>query len=262
MIKFSCHSANYSEMSLSEASGTVARMGFSYVDLSTEPHFPVADMSNRKKIAEIRDLLSLYHLKVADLYLTLPDLMTDARKAIDTFKEILPFVKLIEAQGITLHLEASDDESVIEPLGNSLQTLVNHARQADLAFSIEARADTLIDTPSQIRSMLSRIGGLQLTLDWSHMIYRTVAEAEIIELLSRTRHVHLRQAKTYSLQTPYDEGDIMPAKVLSTLQNANYDGFISMRVLPYSERHHIADVDPIRENILMRDALRDAREVV
>lgn len=262
MIQFAAHSANFRDTSLSEASGTIARMGFSYIDLSTEQHFPVANLSKRKKIADLRDLLSLYHLEVSDLYLTLPDITSDAKRAIERFKGILPFVKLIEARGITLRLPDSDDESQIEPLSNSLQNLVSHARQADIAFSIEARVDTPIDTPLQIRTMLNRVGGLQLTLNLAHMTYRSVSNAEISNLLQKTRHIHLRQAKSYSLQTPFEDGDIVPGTVLSTLQDVSYKGFISMSFLPYSERHHIANVDPVRESIIMRDALRDAREPV
>ena len=109
-MDLSCHSWAFNDLTLPEALGTIARMGFRYVDLGSGSHFNIvraASPTTRKAVyEELQADLQMFNLKLADVYLMLPRISisdeTKRRTDIALFKAVLPMVKALGAPGVTV----------------------------------------------------------------------------------------------------------------------------------------------------------------
>lgn len=108
MHELACHTWGFSDIPLEEAVQTIARLGFSYIDLGSGPHLDVdAAARNPKQAArEILDLLDYFHLKLTDLYILLPALSSadEGRRLYEVklLERLLPFAAELGVPGITL----------------------------------------------------------------------------------------------------------------------------------------------------------------
>lgn len=270
-MEFSCHIWAFDDLRLQEAIGTIARLGFRYVDIGTGAHFNLAralDNDERKAMfRELREQLDLFNLDVADMYLFLPRIsLADEKKRnrdILLFRALLPFVKAFNASGVTVtsglvHPE-SDDEAW-QHMVDSLQDMLTIAQEAEIPMSVEPHLDSMVFTIDKIHRLLDSIDGLQLTVDWAHLICQGIKQQAIVDLLPYTRHVQIRQAKKGQLQVPYNEGVIDAGAVVAALQSANYEGFVSMEYMQTVGWHGMKKVNEVLECARMRDALRMARD--
>ncbi|MDQ7037196.1 MAG: sugar phosphate isomerase/epimerase, partial [Anaerolineae bacterium] len=218
-MEFSCHIWAFDDLRLQEALGTIARLGFRYVDMGTGAHFNLAralDNDERKAMfRELREQLDLFNLDVADMVLFLPRIsLADEKKRnrdILLFRALLPFAKAFNASGVTvtsglLHPE-SDDEAW-QRMVAALQNMLTIAQEAEIPLSVEPHLDSMVFTIERIHRLLDSIDGLQLTLDWAHLVCQGIDQEAIMDLLPHTRHVQIRQAKKGKLQVPYDDGII------------------------------------------------------
>ncbi|MBN2471963.1 MAG: sugar phosphate isomerase/epimerase [Anaerolineae bacterium] len=108
MFELACHTWGFSDMPLEEAVQTIARLGFSYIDLGSGPHLDV-DAAARNPAREARgilDLLETFHLTPTDLYIMLPALSSadEGRRLYEVrlFERLLPFAAELGVPGITL----------------------------------------------------------------------------------------------------------------------------------------------------------------
>jgi sugar phosphate isomerase/epimerase len=273
-MQFACHTWGFNDKSLTEALGTIARMGFRYVDLGTGAHLEMAKIAKdpRGSAAAIRADLDLFNLKLSDVYVMLPriSLADDERRRreITLFKAILPFLVALGAPGVTLSpglLHGADDETAFDRSVAALQEMVTAAKAAtpatQLQVSIEPHMDSMAQTPDAALKILDRVPDLALTLDWAQLVCQDVFHDEIVKLIPRARHVQVRQAARAQLQLPFERGRIQPAKVVSALQEADYDGVVCIEYMQTkSDRHGMVAVDALTEAVKLRDALRDARK--
>ncbi len=263
MIEFSCHTWTFNDLTLAEAFGTMARLGFRYVDVGLAINKAAVDPL--RTAAEISDDLAYYHLKVSDLYLMLPriSLADEARRArdVETFKALLPLALLIRTPGITLSPGLiSEEADAFERAAEALRTMVAAAQAAGLRVSIEPHANSLAETPAAARKLIDAVPGLAITLDWAQMVYQNAKPEAIRELLAQTRHVHIRQASPKHLQTPFDKGKIDFAGVMGDLQAAGYEGAVCVEIVNTAGRYGISTVNAVQESARIRDALREARD--
>lgn len=268
---FSCHTWAFNDLTLPEALGTIARMGFRYVDIGTGPHLNLnraaSPTSRAETVAELQDDLTLFNLQVADLYLMLPRISVDdaAKRSADIqlFKALLPFVKLIGVPGITLSpglIHPEDDSAALERTVNALREMVSAAQKIDVPVSIEPHLDSMAQTPEQALKLLDAVPGLKITLDIAHMVCQKIKPKEMWALLPHTRHVQIRQAKAKRLQTPFDKGSIDVNEVMQELKTAGYNRFICVEYMQTVNWHGMMQVNSITECMQMRDALRTARD--
>lgn len=272
-MQFSCHTWAFNDLTLVEALGTIARLGFRYVDIGTGPHLNVSRVaqsaSRQKLIDEILTDLKLFNLKVADLYLMLPRISADDEKKreaeITIFKAMMPVAKAINTPGITVSpglIHPADDEDAFQRTLDSLKQMVAEAEANEMPISVEPHLDSMAQTPEQVMKILDEIKGLDITLDWAHMVCQNVKDKDIATLLPRTRHVQIRQSARSQLQVPYKSGRIKPEAVIQMLREADYRGNISIEYMQTVGWHGMKAVNPIVECTTMRDALRDARDGV
>jgi sugar phosphate isomerase/epimerase len=269
MIAFSCHTWAFNDLTLMEALGTIARLGFQYVDIGSGQTLNAARAAEnpRRVAAEIRDDLTLFNLQPADLYLMLPriNLADDEKrqKELDLYKALLPFAEALGTPGITLSpglVHPADDAEAWDRTVAALREMVRAGKAAGLRVSVEPHLDSMAHTPDQVRRLVREVPDLTITLDWAHMICQDIPHDDIAALLPYTRHIQLRQAAKAQLQTPFDRGRIDIARLLTTLDNAGYDGLICIEYMQTPGWHGMLEVDTVVESARLRDALRDARD--
>jgi sugar phosphate isomerase/epimerase len=270
-MEFSCHIWAFDNLPLQEALGTIARLGFRYVDIGTGAHFnPTRALDNAERKAmfrEFRDALDLYNLQVADMYLFLPriSLNDDNKRSRDMllFKALLPFAKAFGANGVTVTsglLHPENDDEAWQRTISALREMYSIAHEAGLPLSVEPHIESMVYTVKHIQRLLAAVDELQLTLDWAQLVSQGIKEQALVDLLPDTRHVQMRQAKKSKLQVPFADGTINAASVVSALQTANYTGFVSVEYMQGKAAQGIMEVNPIVESAKMRDALREARD--
>ncbi|MBZ0286379.1 MAG: hypothetical protein K8I30_02105, partial [Anaerolineae bacterium] len=72
MIEFSCHTWAFNDLTLPEALGTIARLGFRCVDIGSGQNVTATRTEPRQAAAEIVEDLHTFNLRVSDVYLMLP----------------------------------------------------------------------------------------------------------------------------------------------------------------------------------------------
>lgn len=268
MIEFSCHTWAVSDLTLTEALGTIARLGFRYADIGSGPNLnaPRAAADPLRAAAEIKGDLALFNLKLSDLYLLLPRISLaddDKRqKDLDLYRALLPFAQALGTPGITLSpglAHPAADADARDRTVAALREMLRLGQDAGLRVSVEPHADSMAQTPDDALRLLKDVPGLALTLDWAQLVAQGAAEADIRTLLPHTRHIQIRQAAKGKPQTPFEGGRVDAARVLDALYHADYRGVVCVE---YMNAPGFAPVDALFESARMRDALRAARDAL
>ncbi len=262
MIEFSCHTWTFNDLTLPEALGTVARLGFRYADIGLAA--AKAIVNPRRTAQEIRNDLLFYTLKASDLYLMLPRIsLEDAerrQREIDTFKLLLPLAVEIGTPGISLSPGLiSSDEGAFERSAAALREMVEAGKAAGLRVSIEPHVDSMAQTPERALKLIEAVPGLEITLDWAQLTYQNSPQASILSLLPHTRHIQMRQASRGHLQMPFDKGKIDLPRVMDDLKAQGYEGVIGVEIVNTAGRYGITAVNAVRESVRLRDTLRTLR---
>lgn len=273
MLQFACHTWAFNDRSLTQALGTIARLGFRCVDIGSGPHINVSQVAGdpRGAAAAIRRDLETFNLKLSDLYLMLPRIsLPDAarrKKEINSFKALLPFIVALESPGVTLSpglAYPDNDAGAYERVVDALNEIMEAARLATpatrLRVSIEPHMDSMAQKPEVALQLLKDVKGLELTLDWAHLICQDVFHDDIVKLIPKARHVQVRQAARAQLQLPYERGSLQPEKVIAALSEAGYTGVLSIEYLRTHGWHGTEEVNALVEIAALRDALREARD--
>jgi sugar phosphate isomerase/epimerase len=269
MLEFACHTWAFNDLTLPEALGTIARLGFRYADIGSGANLNTqrAAENPRGAAAEIRDDLDLFNLKISDLYLMLPRIsLADEDKRqreIELFKALVPFAVALGTPGITLSAglaHPAEDEEAPDRTVAALREMVKAGKESRLRVSIEPHMDSMAQTPEQAMKFINDVPGLTLTLDWAQMVVQDVFHDDILKLLPHTSHIQIRQAARAQLQTPFDRGRIDVKKVVTDVLAADYKGVIAVEYMNTPGWHGMVAVNAIQESSRMRDELRTARD--
>ncbi|MDX2161523.1 MAG: sugar phosphate isomerase/epimerase [bacterium] len=267
-MDFSCHTWAFHDLTLTEALGTIARLGFRAADVGTGTGFNLnlALSQPRRAAADLRDELIVYDLSLTDFYLLLPRITADdaARRTteLDLFKALLPFLAELKPPGITVSPGmVQKDDGAFDRTCTALTVMTDAARAAGLPLSIEPHLDSMAATPAAALRLVNAVPGLGITLDWAQMVCQNIAHDEILRLLPHTRHVQMRQAARNQLQTPFEKGKIDVPRVIHDLIERGYGGAVCVEMMNIPGKHGMQKVDTLRESVRMRDALREARDL-
>ncbi|MBL8120052.1 MAG: sugar phosphate isomerase/epimerase [Anaerolineae bacterium] len=269
MLEFSCHTWAFSDLTLPEALGTIARMGFRYVDIGSGSNLNTqrAAENPQRAAVEIRADLDLFNLKLADLYLLLPriSLADEERrqKELEQFRALLPFAEALGAPGITLSpglAHPAEDVEALDRVIVALREMLNLTKPLGLQLSIEPHMDSMAESPEVALKLIKEVPGLKLTLDWAQLVCQDIFHDDIIELIPHARHIQLRQAARAQLQTPFERGRIDIPRVVKDVLDAGYQGILCVEYMNTPGWHGMIAVNPLRECTRLRDALREARD--
>lgn len=269
MFEFACHTWAFNNLTLPEALGTIARLGFRYVDIGSGANLNAARAAANPKAvaAEITGDLAAFNLKVSDLYLMLPRISLDddekRESDLNLYQSLLPFAQALGTPGITLSpglVHPAEDVEAWDRTVAALRQMVKQAQAVELAVSVEPHLDSMAPTPELALRLVNEVRDLKITLDWAHMVCQGLDLDAIKPLLPHVRHVQLRQAARDRLQTPFDEGSLDLKDVFLALRDASYAGVICIEYMKTPGWHGMVDVDSIGESVRLRDALREVRD--
>jgi sugar phosphate isomerase/epimerase len=272
MIEFSCHVWSFPDLTLTEALGTMARLGFRRADIGGGQGLNLAQAARQPRAVatEVKAELALYNLSLGDLFLMLPriSLADDERrlKEVETFKALLPFAVELGAPGVSIspgvahNLE--EDPTALDRTIESLKAMTAAANEAGLPVSIAPHVDSMATAPQAARALVDAVEGLQLTLDWASLTYGGAKYEDIAVLIPRSRHMQVRGAAKGQLQLGMDRNKIDLARLVEDAIIAGYTGSISISLIQSAGRHRVAKINPLNEAASMRDALKAARDSI
>lgn len=268
MLEIACHAWAYNNLPLTEAVGTIARLGFRNIDLGTGPHIDVMNAAKQPKseAERIRHLLEEFNLAITDLYLMLPFINAPDQQKRDgqllLLEKLVPFAEELGTPGITVSPGIVHGDGQDHSLARSvpaLQRIMDITEDNDLRISFEPHMDSVATTPENIMLLIEAVPGLSLTIDFAHFVAQDVDWEQIRGLYEYAAHVQLRQATSGHLQTPFDEGSIDMASLVGELLQADYHGALSIEYMTTVGWHGMMEVSTTREAVKTRDVLRETR---
>jgi sugar phosphate isomerase/epimerase len=142
------------------------------------------------------------------------------------------------------------------PLGESLDTLIGHARQLsalnegrDVTLSIEGHQASVIEKPRDALRMVNELWpAVGFTYDPSHFVMQEIALPDTEPLLDCTLHVHARNASSAKMQDTMADGTVDFAWLVSALRRHGFDGALTIE--------YFAGFDPdFTSTLALRDHL-------
>lgn len=267
-LQIACHAWAYNNLSLEEAVGTIARLGFRYIDLGSGPHLNVdraAAYPEAEAVAILR-LLERFNLTLTDLYLMLPYTNSPdpaQREAeLTLFERLIPFAVALGTPGITISPGIVQKDGPDHSLARAVPALLRMlqaAEDSDLRVSFEPHMDSVAQKPEQALLLLESVPGLSVTLDYSHFVFQGVVRREVEPLLEHVAHVQIRQAKRGCLQTAFDDGTLNLQQLLDDLHGHDYRGALTVEYMTTFGWHGMKQVSISKETVRTRDALRSVR---
>jgi sugar phosphate isomerase/epimerase len=243
--RLACVDSAFPRLSHKVALAVIADLGVRAVDVCVwrgAHTAPDAVRANAAAVAaEVRGRLDELGLAVSDAFLILADASLEDHalnhpddqvraESFAYFERTVEFASRLGAPGITLlpGMPFDDPHASLLRAAHELRRRVDVAGSVGLVLSIEPCYESLVDTPARALQLLEQVPDLRVTLDHSHFAYQGIAQSEGDVLLSRARHVHLRQAGRGAMQLPAREGTIDFPLLVKRLDAAAYAGFLSL----------------------------------
>ena len=129
---------------------------------------------------------------------------------------------------------------------DSIAEILEIARQEGETLCFEPHERTAFENLDQIGRLLERFPDLPIVYDPTHLINLGSSLEDSRVLLPNAATCHLRDAKPGQIQVPLGEGAIDFDWVLDQLQDAGFDGTISIEYLGFDESISYA-VDSARD---------------
>lgn len=143
----------------------------------------------------------------------------------------------------------------LQASSEALAAIVDVARQHGVVPTVEPHVHSAFETPTAAKELLELVPGLRVTLDYAHFVCQGFTQGQIDELVPYAGHVHLRQARPGALQAKLHEGTINFGALLVKLNEADYDGDLSIEYVHQAYMNTLYD-DVMTETIQMRDLVR------
>ena len=272
-IQLSCTDFTFHALPHEEALALIAKLELDYCDLLFFPgcrHVDVDEVRSApaSTAEKIRQRVATAGLQVADVlclfggYRDLSPSDPDPRvraESRDAFERLLDFCTGVEAHGVTVipgvEWPGETRESALSRAGEEMAWRAERAAAAGLRLSFEPHVESITETVDSALRLCELAPGLTVALDYSHLVYHGIEQADIERLHPVTGHVHGRQAGPGVLQLPLRLGVIDFQRVVSSLIECDYHGFLC---LEYCCDHYndMDRVDTLTETIRLRDLVK------
>ncbi len=267
-MNISCHLHGFPELSLEQAIMTAARLGFLYIDIDS-PHLDLDAIaqSPEKEAAVLIALLKEFHLTVADFSVTLLAVNSpepeERDAALSQFIKLLPFIALLQPRGITIAAGSVYEDGQAPSLARSVPAMMQMVEAVSkfapgVGLSLEYRPG-LAASIAETLLLLECVPGLTLTLDTGNLAYAGLTQPDLVEMLPRTRHIHLRQGAKERRQVPLNSGVFDFSEWMTALLASGYRGDVAIEYLTGNSEFGAVAVNVIEETLKLRDIVRDTR---
>ena len=184
----------------------------------------------------------------------------------ELFEGFLAFASRLGSSGLTtlpgLVFGAEPWEDALERSAAALRGRVSAAAERGLRLSVEPHIvstspyrGSVIDTPARVQELLSRVPGLELTLDYGHFNVQGIPDREVEPLIAHARHFHMRGGAPGLVQTKFADNVTDFGRVLDRMTEIGYDGWVEIEYV-HDERPGCSDCDNIQEVRRFRDFVR------
>jgi sugar phosphate isomerase/epimerase len=231
------------------------------------PSTVIADPA--RAAAEIGPRLDSHGLALADIYAILAESFEDLavnnpdpavrEESYRQFEALVDFATRLGSPGLTILpgtvYDGVDEGESLELAAAELQRRAERAGEAGLRLCVEPHFRSVVPTPSRTAALLERTEDVGIALDQSHFAFQGYRLEESYPLLSRTDHVHLRQAGPGLIQTRVGEGTIDYAALRDRLLGDGYAGYFALEYQWEEGWLDFTRVDCIGETAAMRDLM-------
>ena len=275
-LKLSCTDFSFPLLDHDRALAAIALLGLRGVDIGLfEGHGHLKPSRELLRLARngasLKRKLAANGLKAADIFLQLHASFVEfainhpeaerREFARDQFRRTVDYALAAGSSHVTvLPGVTCDGESRAASVSRSADELawrVGLAQTAGLQLAVEPHVGSLTDTPERTLTLVQRVPGLGLTLDYAHFTRAGISDARIEPLTQFATHLHARTARRGRLQCPGKENTIDFAGALAALRAHKFNGWIALEYV-WIDWEHCNEVDIISESIQLKKLLEMA----
>ncbi|HEY0318410.1 MAG TPA: sugar phosphate isomerase/epimerase [Solirubrobacterales bacterium] len=254
-------------LSRSEAGAVARALGFDGIDVGS---IGVSEEERGRIVAsplEVAEELRALDLPIANyFYFFGSDLRVDRNLAdpssqaanLDDLAQVLRLCEAAAVPTLTLSPGIVNPGQTLEQATEAsaafLARAVEMAGESGIMVMTEPGVLSIVESPAATESLLARVPGLGLVLDYSHFVCLGFTQEEIEVLVPHATHVHLRQARPGRLQERLESwsGTINFRLLFSQLREAGYAGWLATEIGEALEER----VDVVAETVRLRDLAR------
>lgn len=243
-MNIACSTSAY-KCSLDEALASVARMGFSHVDLIAIPGWgqlePSALAENWQAGAErVGTLLAQHRLTPVAVNLAVGNPhQRDAAIVAQRLRDVEGAARFMQQLGITVasfypgyRVEDRPWDDVLADTVTSIREMLAVAGEYGVTLAVELHMFTPFETVAQGSRLLEAVPELTVAYDPSHYAMQSIDLHETKPFIARAVHVHLRDAAPEQMAVAVGTGTVDFTWILDTLRARDYQGNISIEYLP------------------------------
>jgi sugar phosphate isomerase/epimerase len=275
-LKLSCTDFSFPLLEHDRALAVIALLGLRGADIGLfEGHGHLKPsrelMKPARSGAALKRRLAAHDLKAADIFLQIHAGFAEfavnhpaaerREFAREQFRRALDYAQAAGANHLTILPGVTfENEPRADSVSRSTAELawrVAEAKDAKLQLAVEPHVGSLTDTPERALSLLERVPGLGLTLDYAHFTRAGIPDARIEPLTTLATHFHARTARRGRLQSSFKENTIDFPRALAALNKKAFAGWIALEYV-WIDWEHCNEVDVISESVQLKRWLETA----
>lgn len=183
----------------------------------------------------------------------------ERRRSAEVFRRGIEFTAQCNGRHMTLLpgvvWPGEDRDTSLKRCAEELSWRVEEGSKAGVTVAIEAHVSSIVPAPEDARQLLEPVESLTLTLDYTHFVRQGFSESGCEFLVPHASHFHARGGRKGRLQAPMRENTIDYRRILDSLQEANYEGYVTLEYV-YTEWERCNETDNVSETVILRDLLR------
>ncbi len=274
MIRFSCANFTFPLLTRAQMLQLLRILEIEAIDLglfARPTHFPWAEMLQEPRCSgrAVRRELQACGLIPADVFLQIGEEPAQfsvndpdpgvRRQNREVFAKTLDFCSSLGCNHMTglpgVWHETLSREDAVRLAREETAWRVATARQADIAYAVEAHLGSIITTPEGVLQFLDTVPGLTLTLDYGHFIASGLDSQQVHPLTARASHIHVRGGSPGQLQARMAENTIDFVGMVQRLESCGYTGYYCLEYV-WVDWQGCDRADNISETLLLRRQLQ------
>ena len=244
MNQIACSTGIRSSKSLDEACAAIKALGFRYADpLAIEAwHVKPSRLAidAEAETDTVRATLEKYGLKCVAINLGFTKNFTMCSDDehivnLDVIRGMCTLAHALDTRIATVGpggISGDEDRrAILNRIVSRLKDAVEIAGEQGVTLAVETHAGAIVVQPGASREMLDRVPGLTLTYDPSHYIAEEIPIEETLDLIAKSSHAHLRNARVGHFQETMAKGRLDIGWMVDRMIAAGYEGAISIEYI-------------------------------
>lgn len=257
-VRLACSSLTFNTLPLAGACAGVKALGFEAIDLGVFDQAGLGHVTPAEAAARMLEVEERIRTAAADAGVEVAAIAADADDADPAVvRQRMATVCLMAHRLGARVLSVTVGNATVDEAVAQLAPLFEVSVRYGVTLAVETVSGTITGRPKATAELLARIPGLRLTLDPSHLVVLGQNLGDWRHLMASVAHVHLRDAgpgNPEKLQVPWGTGGVRLAELLTMLDTADYEGWITVEYVD-PELLPGTVTDPAAEAARTREAL-------